>query len=47
MTLHEFVDWFYRDLAYKAPEQWPGRIAWFLGAVKARYPDTPAREEDR
>jgi len=37
VKLHEFVEWFRNDIAYKAPEQWPGRITWFLDEVKNRY----------
>ena len=37
MNLHEFVDWFREDLAYKAPEMWPGHLQWFFDEVKDRY----------
>lgn len=36
-TLEQFVEWFRTDLLYKAPEEWPGRIAWFLDELTRRY----------
>ena len=46
MKLHEFVEWFRNDIAYKAPEQWPGRITWFLDEVKERYPNLEDNDDD-
>lgn len=48
-TLAEFCDWFRTDLVYKAPEQWPDTIAWFLDELLRRFGADPtaATEEDR
>lgn len=36
-TLTQFVEWFRTDLVYKAPEEWPSRISWFLDTLVTRY----------
>jgi hypothetical protein len=41
VSLAEFVEWFRNDLAYAAPETWPGRIQWFLDELPKRYGDAP------
>lgn len=46
MKLHEFVEWFRNDIAYVAPELWPGRITWFLDEVKERYASVEQLEEE-
>ncbi len=38
--LNDFVEWFRTDMAYRAPEQWAGRITWFLNELKDRYGNT-------
>jgi hypothetical protein len=35
--LEQFVEWFRDDLAYKAPETWPGHVSWFLDTLVERY----------
>lgn len=46
MNLPEFVDWFRHDLVYKAPEEWPGRISWFLSTLLDRYGNAPDLSPD-
>lgn len=44
MKLHEFVDWFREDVLFKAPEEWPAHLRWFLGEVKERYADVDEQD---
>jgi hypothetical protein len=39
-ALSKFVEWFRTDLVYKAPEEWPGNVAWFLDEVVRRFGST-------
>lgn len=41
-SVPEFAEWFRNDLAYKAPETWPGHISWFLDELVRRYKDGAA-----
>jgi hypothetical protein len=36
-TLPQFVEWFRTDLVYKAPEDWPANISWFLDTLVQRF----------
>lgn len=42
MKLHEYVEWMREDLAYKAPETWPGVVTQHLSHIAATFPNVEA-----
>lgn len=45
-TLAERCAWLRADLAYRAPEQWPGRISWWLDDTERRFGERTAPQRD-
>lgn len=37
LRLHEYVEWFRNDLAFRAPELWPDAISEFLDNLTTRF----------
>jgi hypothetical protein len=46
MKLHAYVEWFKRDLAYKAPETWPLHLSQFFIRLTECYPNVDEIEDE-